>query len=222
MFQRAASATTRRARSRSGVISAAVPSPSARCLRKVKAMTRASSWRSAVSINVTLCKSSCGFATQDVMACAHESVVAAGRNARLVNVARLPGFAPSCITSSRFTCHCESSVFKANCGCSGVSAAHDCSSRVWSRPGRTTAPCGYDAMASSKSRVAGLVPVEPAAMMGPRCLPSRIRLACNLIIMLRRALGPMRFSVPSFCGSVSAMTARRLKIAVRWPARSRS
>ena len=36
-----------------------------------------------------------------------------------------------------------------------------------SRPGSTTAPCGSLAMVASSSAVAGIEPVEPAAITGP-------------------------------------------------------
>ena len=61
----------------------------------------------------------------------------------------------------------------ANCGwpwlCSASSAIVDqvASSRSVSRPGSTSAPCGSFAMVASSSAVAGIEPVEPAAITGP-------------------------------------------------------
>ncbi len=64
----------------------------------------------------------------------------------------------------------------ANCGCPGAGAMrlvsspaisrHDASSRSVSSPGSTTAPCGSRAMVAISSAVAGIEPVEPAAITG--------------------------------------------------------
>ncbi len=45
-------------------------------------------------------------------------------------------------------------------------SAHEASSSVVSRPGSTTAPCGSLAMVASSLAVAGIEPVEPAAITG--------------------------------------------------------
>src|SRR5665213_829378 len=84
----------------------------------------------------------------------------------------------------------------ANCGwpwlCSASSAIVDqvASSRSVSRPGSTSAPCGRLAMVASSSAVAGIEPVEPAAITGPGVVRSRATSA--LISASRRSAGSMR------------------------------
>ena len=69
-------------------------------------------------------------------------------------------------------------------------SSHDSASSSVSRPGSTTAPCGSLAMVAISSAVAGIEPVEPAAITGPsawrRAAPLRPRSA-------RRAAPPARW-----------------------------
>ena len=58
--------------------------------------------------------------------------------------------------------------------------SQDSASRSVSRPGSTTAPCGSLAMVAISSAVAGIEPVEPAAITGPSvCAASRCRLGLD-------------------------------------------
>ena len=59
-----------------------------------------------------------------------------------------------------------------------------------SRPGSTSAPCGSLAMVASRVAVAGIEPVEPAAITGP--VPVARRLASAAISRSRRSAGSMR------------------------------
>ena len=61
----------------------------------------------------------------------------------------------------------SSSRFSPNCGWVSSSVSHPSSSRCISRPGSTTAPFGKKAIVLSSSAVAGIDPVEPAAITGP-------------------------------------------------------
>ena len=86
----------------------------------------------------------------------------------------------------------------ANCGWPGAGAIplpsspaisrHDSSSRSVSRPGSTTAPCGSRAMVAINSAVAGIEPVEPAAITGPSVLRAS-RAVSALISASRRSAG---------------------------------
>ena len=62
----------------------------------------------------------------------------------------------------------------------------------WSRPGRTSAPCGRPAIALRRSAVAGIVPVEPAAMTGPAGGFRASRSASARIRVSRRTTGSTR------------------------------
>ncbi len=70
------------------------------------------------------------------------------------------------------------------------SCFHVASSRSVSRPGSTSAPCGSFAMVASSVAVAGIEPVEPAAITGP--VPAASRFASAAISMSRRSAGSMR------------------------------
>ena len=89
----------------------------------------------------------------------------------------------------------------ANCGCPDDGAdpllssapiiRHASSSRSVSRPGSTTAPCGSLAMAAINSAVAGIEPVEPAAITGPSFLRAS-RAASALIKASRRCIASIQ------------------------------
>ena len=80
------------------------------------------------------------------------------------------------------------------------------SSRSVSRPGSTTAPCGSEATACRNFAVAGIEPVEPAAITGPwGCAVSR--LASAAIRRSRRAAGSIRLISARWLGQ--AMRAMR-------------
>ena len=67
-------------------------------------------------------------------------------------------------------------------------SSQDSSSRSVSRPGSTTAPCGSFAMVSISAAVAGIEPVEPAAITGPPVWAAS-RLASAAISRSRRSAG---------------------------------
>ena len=68
---------------------------------------------------------------------------------------------------------------------------HDSSSRSVSSPGSTTAPCGSLAMVAISSAVAGIEPVEPAAITGPsRCRGKPLRLGGDQAVAARRGFDP--------------------------------
>ena len=69
------------------------------------------------------------------------------------------------------------------------STDHDRSSSARSRPGSTTAPLGRRAIADSSSAVAGIEPVEPAAITGPMAGARASRAASRRISALRCAAG---------------------------------
>ena len=138
-----------------------------------------------------------------------------GRKAALINHCRGPAERPSDLTSSRLTPHCSSMSFMAYCGCSGETAFQASGCMVWSRPGKMTAPPVALAMALSNSRVAGLVPVEPAAMMGPLWTPEAMRCASSLIIWLRLAAGPIKPAACKRAGISTASNPSRLRMAAR-------
>ena len=105
--------------------------------------------------------------------------MAAGRNASDSNRSR-PCGAAKLATASRVMPMRVSNACMANCGCPDAGAMrllsspaislHDSSSRSVSRPGSTTAPCGSRAMVAISSAVAGIEPVEPAAITGASVL----------------------------------------------------
>ena len=135
--------------------------------------------------------------------CCQRSVVAAGRSASDTSASRPCGAgAPSATTSSRAMPMRASSACMANCGWPAAGApscvlssslpaisAQEASSRSVSRPGSTTAPCGSLAMVASSLAVAGIEPVEPAAITGAS-LPAS-RLASASISRSRRSAGSM-------------------------------
>ena len=67
---------------------------------------------------------------------------------------------------------------------------HASSSRSVSRPGSTTAPCGSVAMAASSFAVAGIEPVEPAAITGPHAAREPRGFRLDQAIAPRRRLDP--------------------------------
>ena len=116
-------------------------------------------------------------------------------------------------TSSRGRPSCSSSFFRPNCGWPapagsrslGPTSAQLGASRLWSRPGSTTAPFGRRAMAASSAAVAGTEPVEPAAMTGPGAprSASRARLGAD------QQVAPRPRIEQAFLGEIVRPGARR-------------
>ena len=174
MFQRPSAAATRRARARSGVMRAAVAAGVSIASRKTTAIASASSSALAASITamfampVEISRSS-PRRSRSRQRC----VAAAGRMISDTSASR-PCAGASAVTSSRRTPRRASNACMANCGCPIAGAASAAppimvqasSSRCVSSPGSTTAPCGRRAMVASKAAVAGIEPVDPAAITG--------------------------------------------------------
>ena len=107
---------------------------------------------------------------------------------------------PSLPTASRVMPMRVNKACMANCGCPDAGAMrllsspaisfHDSSSRSVSRPGSTTAPWGSRAIVAMSSAVAGIEPVEPAAITGASVLRAS-RAASALINASRRSTASM-------------------------------
>ncbi len=131
---------------------------------------------------------------------AHASADAAGRRASETSRSR-PCGSTKFSTALRGMPMRASSACMANCGWPGDGARcllssppiirQASSSRSVSRPGSTTAPCGNFAMAAINSAVAGIEPVEPAAITGPSFLRAS-RAASALIRASRRVAASMQ------------------------------
>ena len=97
----------------------------------------------------------------------------------------------------------------------GPISSHDGASRSVSRPGSTTAPCGSLAMVASSSAVAGIEPVEPAAITGPSRL-SASRLASAAISWSRRAAGSILPRSARIAGQVSRAIFRNRSVSCQY------
>ena len=134
----------------------------------------------------------------------HASVVGAGRSTSRSNASRagLPGPSSGCQsrTSLRVTPMPPSSFFRPYCGWPGSSSFQLSSSRSRSRPGRITDPFGRFAMTRNRLAVAGMEPVEPAAITGPcgGCFSRRAASAASMA--LRRVLGSIAPSASRIAG----------------------
>ncbi len=229
MAKRCNSAATRRASARSPVTSAARFPGSFTACRSAMAIAAASSRSLAASTSVTPASASVmSVAVKRALAAPHSSVVSAGRNASPTSAARRAnGFPPSSSTSRRVTPSRPISLARPYCGwpsragraSAAEIAAKDASSIVVSRPGSTTAPSGRPAMAASSSAVAGMEPVEPAAMTGPGGGLRRSRAASSRISALRWAAGLERSRSSRIFGQFSVTIFRKSSVTCHHPAR---
>ncbi len=89
--------------------------------------------------------------------------------------------------------------------------SQEASSRSVSRPGSTTAPCGSLAMVAISSAVAGIEPVEPAAITGPSRLAAS-RFASAAISRSRRAAGSILPRSASIAGQASRAILRNRSV----------
>ena len=139
-------------------------------------------------------------------------------------------------TASRSIPMRASSACSANCGCPGApsrprrcagasgrsrrrrSCRHESASRSVSRPGSTTAPCGKCAMVAISSAVAGIEPVEPAAITGASVLRAS-RAASALISASRRAAGSIAPRSRSIAGHVSRAICRNFSVSCQYGSR---
>ena len=134
---------------------------------------------------------------------AQASVVSAGRRASAIRRTRARGASGRAALSSavagsgqsRTSCRRmprrRSNRARPNCGWpSSVSTADQLSSSRWrSSPGRTTRPSGSPATVASRSAVAGMLPVEPAAITGWSGAACAQRRSSRSSSRLRRAAG---------------------------------
>ena len=180
MFQRLSSTATRRARARSGVTSSAVRVSSVNASRNATAMTSASSSALAASITVNPAIA-CSMAWREsfvgeppapgggrgrrpqCFARENFAAVRRGRNERRNIVPRDPDAREKRV-------HRE---LRMAGGARRRRRARPSSSRSVSRPGSTTAPRGSVAIVASSFAVAGIEPVEPAAITGGLVAASR-------------------------------------------------
>ena len=95
---------------------------------------------------------------------------------------------------------------------------HVASSRSVSSPGSTTAPWGSLAMVASSVAVAGIEPVEPAAITGP--VPAARRFASASISLSRRSAGSMRPRSSSTAGQYSRAIFRNRSVFCQYSSRS--
>ena len=206
-FQRASSAATRRAIVRSGVTTAIVAAPSSSASRMAIAMPTASSCslRATRSVDPGECdRDRSGRRLRGPEG--GPSLGRLGRAQRLreeLRPHRRRGV-PRARAGPRPRARCRArrpAASGANCGCPKAAAgtapaspiaAQPASSSCWSRPGSTTAPFGSRAIALSSSAVAGIEPVEPAAMIGAVGLSVFRRSAAARISVSRRSTGSTR------------------------------
>ncbi len=203
-FQRPNAAITRRANARSGVTSAAdllrwraSRMATAIASASISGLGAATTARSVMPPEIFAAMSGCASRS------CHCAVAVDGRITSDISTSRPCGAgAPNISTSSRRRPNRSSSACIANCGwfdAGGVAnfpcasrmppiVPHDSSSRSVSSPGSTTAPCGSFATAGRNLAVAGIEPVEPAAITGLwECAVSRA--ASAEINRSRRAAG---------------------------------
>ena len=168
MPQRWSSTATRRARWRSGVTRAAVRPGISSAPRIRSASASASAGRSGCSST----RSSRIAAGAGGASFCQAPTVALGRmtsdrkRARPGSLPATPG-AAQIPTAARSVARASSSCFRPYCGWPASMHCQLASSRSWSRPGRTTVPRGRRAITWRSARVAGMLPVEPAATIRP-------------------------------------------------------
>ena len=96
---------------------------------------------------------------------------------------------------------------------------HDRSSSARSSPGRTTAPLGRREITASSSAVAGIEPVDPAAITGPTAGARASRAASMRISALRCAAGLERPRSRSASGQCDVTISRKSSVTCHQPAR---
>ncbi len=148
-------------------------------------------------------------------ACRQASVVAAGRSASATSRSREVGnVAVQSATCPRGTPRWRSSRARLNCGwLSSVSICCQVASSLRpSRPGSTTMPCGRPATTSSRSRVAGILPVVPAAITGKPGGLARQSAPCASSSRLRRSAGSSAPYSSSSLGQASVTMRRKSSV----------
>ena len=153
----------------------------------------------------------------------HSSLAAAGRSASEVSRSRPCAVrSPSVGTLSRRMPIRVSNAAMANCGCPCAESVASPlamirqvgSSRSVSRPGSTSAPRGSRAMVASSVAVAGIEPVDPAAITGP--LLAARRLASAAISRSRRSAGSMRPRSARMAGQFVRMNRRKSSVSSQY------
>ena len=179
--QRASRAETRRARPASGVTRAAVRPGVSSTSRKARAAIWAASSSLRAEISARPARPSAMGSTPSLapsafsvsICCSQSAVASAGLSASLTIRRRQrprasPGLAgDQGLTAPRSTPAWARRRFIAPCGCWSPTSSQAGSARSWSRPGRMTRPCGAPETTESRAAVAGVDPVEPAAMRTP-------------------------------------------------------
>ncbi len=244
MPNRASSAVTRRARARSGVISATRLSPpltpgSSRARRRAMAIAVASSRSFAASISVTSAKARCSRSSpKPARQACQPSVEAAGASARdriSARSASTSSAVPSGSTSLRSIFRCFRSRNRPYWGwprLAGSAGRPGSGSRptfsqssggiVVSRPGRTTTPSRRPAMAAIRSAAAGIEPVEPATMIGAPSLRPAMRWASAFSMASRWRAGEERMSSSSRAGQKAVAIFRNSTVSCHQEAKSRT
>ena len=190
MPQRRSSIATRRASWRSGVTRAAVR-PGVSSAARIRSASASASpgtsgWSSTASPRIA---SGAGGA-RDCQA----PTVALGRSASDRKRARASGVpstsgAGQVATALRSVARASSSCFRPYCGWLASSSRQLASSRSRSSPGSTTVPRGRRAITWSSARVAGMLPVEPAATIRAAGGAVRQRSASAVSRRWRRSAG---------------------------------
>ncbi len=217
--QRRSSAATRRASWRSSVTKAALRPGCSSQARRRSAMARASLPRSGWTERLRPARPAASSGRS-----ATGAKLAAGRSARLSSRARdasaaaaVPG---QSATSDRASPSAVSKPCKAACGWLGGKACQLASSSPRSRPGRTTSPRGSAAIVARRCRVAGMLPVEPAATIRPAGGAACQRAASAARTWLRRAAGSSAACAARISGQRSPRIARICRLCCQCSARS--
>ena len=157
--------------------------------------------------------------------CCQAAIVAAGRmaspssRARAGSVPTMPAAFHSS-TAARSVSSVSSSCLRPYCGWAGVRTRQLASSISRSRPGSTTVPRGRVAITRSRARVAGMLPVEPAATIRRAGAAARHCAASSVSRRCRRSAGSRALSSARSCGQASAITAStsrlRSQCSARW------
>ncbi len=210
MPQRRSSAATRRASRRSGVIRAAVCASSSKISRIIIAMDKASCWgpgafRTRIPANAF--SSMSGRKTS--------AAVAGGRSAAFRTATRPVSFLPSPAqtrTSAISTFIRRSRLVIPYCEWPGPSASRLFTSRDLSSPGNTTDPPGRPATQANRSAVAGMLPVDPAAITGPAGGFACHSAICASISRLRRSAGSIQPCSSRMAGQFSVTIFRNSSV----------
>ncbi len=155
------------------------------------------------------------------------SVVTAGRKASAINRTRAVRSGPAppsgqSITSARVaSSFCNSKAMPCwGWVASSITAPQSSSARTRSSPGRTTMPWGKVATVAIRCAVAGMDPVDPAAMTGWVGGDARHNSAWDNSRRLRRSAGSIRPLSAKCAGHALRMIFRKSSVTPQWSAYS--